>query len=247
MNKLSNHYIQNLSISIKKENIKLNSKIKIDFNGNYLFTIRFFKGKQEVDPLLIDVNIIRDLSKEYSFHLTKLIEDNLNKSRFTLKDQFLKLIFFIRNRDDLHYTKKLLKFCICTIKGFNLQIYAISSSDTNHDFLTLVSSLDHISSTLVNFHSYNVYFVFLLRSSRIKYIFNRIKLIVKVLRILFVIVPGIIQSVLEYKTNMFSNDLNLFFIITSFTLGFTIILPIIISRLYQRNQISRILKILMNE
>ena len=212
MNKLSNPYFQNLSINIKKKNIELNSKLKIDSNGIYLFTVRFFKEKQELDPLLIDVNIIRDFSKEYSYHLTKLMEENFNISRFTLKDQFLRLIFFTRNRDNLHYKKNLLKFRVCTIKGFNLQIHAISSSYTNHDLLTLISSklLDHISSTLLNFHVYNVNFVFL-RARRLKYIFNRIKFIVKVLRILLVIVPGIIQSILEYKTNMFSNDLNLFY------------------------------------
>jgi len=250
LNILSNHYFQNLSITIKKKNIELISKIKIDSNGNYLFTISFFNEKEEVDPLLIDINIIRDFSKEYSYHLTKLIQENLNISRFTLKDLFLKLIYYIRNRDDLYYTKKLLKFCVCTIKGFNLQIYAISSSDTNHNLSTLVSStlLDHISSTtLLKFHAYNVYFVFLLRSTKIKYIFNRIKFLVKVLRIFLVIVPGIIQSILEYKTNMFTNDFNLFLIITSFTIGSTIILPIVIPRLYQRNQISKILEILMKE
>ena len=169
----------------------------------------------------------------YFQRITKLIEENFNISRFTLKDQFLRLIYFTRNRDNLHYKKNLRKFHVCTIKGFNLQIYAISSFYTNHDLSTLISS------TLLNFHAYNVYFAIFSRSSRIKNLLNRIKFIIKVLRILFIIVPGIIQSVLEYKTNMFSNDLNLFFVITSFTIGFTIILPIVISRLYQRNQISK--------
>ena len=98
MNDLSNHHLQNLSINIKKENIELNSEIKIDSNGNYLFTMRFFNEKQELDPLLIDVNIIRDFSKEYSCHLTKLIEENSNISRSTLKAKFLRLIYFIKNR-----------------------------------------------------------------------------------------------------------------------------------------------------
>ena len=182
MNKLSNRYIQNLSINIKKKNIELNSKLKIDFNGNYLFTIIFFNEKQEVDPLLIDVNIIRDFSKEYSFHLTKLIEENLNISRCTLKDQVLRLIYYIINRNDLQYTKKLLKFWVSTIKGFNLQIYAISLSNINHELLTLISStlVDEISYSLLNFHAYNVYFVLFLRTSSIKFIFNSIKFIVKV-------------------------------------------------------------------
>lgn len=177
------------------------------------------------------------------YYLTKLIEENLNISRSSLKAQFLRLIYFIRNRDDLNYTKNL--FHVCTIKGFNLQIYAISSSYTNHDLLSLISStlLGHISSPLLDFHASNVYFAILSRFRSIKNFLNRIKFTIKVLRILFVIGPGIIYSVFEYKTNMFSNDITLFFVITSFTIGFTIILPIVIPRLYLRNQNSKIIEV----
>ena len=167
----------------------------------------------------------------------------MNISRSILKDQLLRLIYFIRNRDDLNYTKNL--FHVCTIKGFNLQIYAISSSYTNHDLLSLISStlLGHISSPLLDFHASNVYFAILSRFRSIKNFLNRIKFTIKVLRILFVIGPGIIYSVFEYKTNMFSNDITLFFVITSFTIGFTIILPIVIPRLYLRNQNSKIIEV----
>jgi hypothetical protein len=229
---LYNYTFQNLSIRIKKKNIELNSTIKIDSKGNYFFIIRFFKEKQELNPLLIDVNIIKDLTKDYLYNLTKLNKENSNRSRHTLKDQFLRIIHFIRG-DNLHYTKNLLKLRIATINGFNLQIYAISSCYTNHDLSTLISStlLEHISSALLNFHAYNVYFVILSRSNMIKILFDRIKVIVKVLRILLVIIPGIIQSIIEYNTNVFSKDLNLFFVITSFTIGFTIILPISIPKI----------------